>query len=376
VSSTGAIVIGAGPAGLAVGACLHARGVPAVLVEREAEVGSSWRRHYERLHLHTMKEHSALPYRPWPAHAPTYPSRAAVVDYLDAYASAFALDIRFGEEVSGVRREGDGWEVETSAGRHRAPFLVVATGYNRTPFVPEWPGREGHEGTLVHSSRYKNGAGLRGKRVLVVGIGNSGAEIALDLWEHGAETAIAVRGPVHVVPRDLLGAPSQLSGILFSKLPPAVADRISLRILDRVVGDLSPWGLRRPAKGPMTLLLETGRVPLIDVGTVELVKQRRIAIFPNVARLTPTHVVFEDGREERFDLVVAATGYRATIASFLAGANGMLDGRGYPRIHGTPAAPGLCFVGFQNRTVGLINDIARDAQRAAEHIARRQHGRA
>jgi indole-3-pyruvate monooxygenase len=376
VQDAPAIVIGAGPAGLAVGGALRQLGLDAILLEREATVGSSWRRHYERLHLHTMKEYTALPHAPWPAHTPTYPSRAAFVDYLEDYARRFPQEIRFGEEVRTARRLNGGWEVETQSGRLTAPALVVATGYNRRPFEPDWPGRELYEGPALHSSGYKNGEGLRGKRALVIGIGNSGAEIALDLWEHGAQPTMAVRGPVHVVPRDLLGAPSQLSGILFARLPPKVADRVSLRILDRAVGDLSRWGLRRPAKGPMTLLLETGRVPLIDVGTVELVKQGRIAIRPNVTRFTRTGVVFEDGREEPFDVVVVATGYRAAIGDFLAGANGLLNERGYPRAHGHEAAPGLHFVGFQNRTVGLINDIASDARRAADHIARRHHGRA
>src|SRR5262249_20176138 len=140
----------------------------------------------------------------WPSEVPMYPSRAEVVAYLERYAERFGLEPRFGHEVTSARRDGNGWVIRAGDAEIRSRALVMASGYNRVPKVPVWPGRERFGGVVVHSSGYRSGDAFRGKRALVVGIGNSGGEIALDLWESGATTALSVRSPVHVVPRDLL----------------------------------------------------------------------------------------------------------------------------------------------------------------------------
>jgi hypothetical protein len=365
------VIIGAGPSGLAVGACLARRGIDAVILEQEESVGPRWRRHYQRLHLHTVKQFSALPHHPWPGHVPTYPSRAEVVSYLEDYAARFALAPRFGTTVRSARPKNGAWCVETTSGSFEAHQLVVASGYNRRPHRPVWPGMAEFGGDVLHTVDYRDGAPFRGKRVLVVGSGNSGAEIAIDLWEHGAKPFLCIRGPVHVVPRDLHGAPAQLTGLLMSRLPPAVADRLSLSILDRVIGDLSPWGIRRPAEGPMTLLVKRGRVPLIDVGTVELIKQGCIEVVPGIVSFGASTVRFDDGRELSFDSVLLATGYRAALDEFLADAPRYTDARGYPRWFGEEAgARGLYFVGYRNPPIGQLNDIAREARRVADSITR------
>jgi hypothetical protein len=367
------VIIGAGPSGLSVGACLRARGVPFVMLEREAAVGPAWRRHYDRLHLHTVKYFSSLPMMPWPKGTPTYPSRAEFVAYLEAYARRFGLVPRFGEEVRSVRREGDGFLVRMAEKEYRARALVVATGLNRVPYVPSWPGQETFEGTLVHSSAYKNGAPFRGKRALVVGTGNSGAEIALDLWEHGVRPTISVRGPVHVVPRDMNGIPSQVPSLFFfSKMPPALADKISLFVLDRTMGDLSRHGFVRPELGPISQVVFQKRIPLIDVGTIELVKQGHIEVAKEVQSFGAREVAFVDGTSRPFDLVVLATGYRTGIADVLEGAEDWLDERGHPRHFGepVPGAPGLYFIGFRNPLTGQLHDIAHEATRIAGFVAK------
>ena len=142
-SDTNTIIIGAGPAGLAVGAVLRRAKVPFVMLERAARVGDSWHRHYDRLHLHTPKSHSALPHHAYPRAYPRYPSRQQFVEYLDDYARTFALETEFGRDVQRVVRGADGaWEVATNAGSYRGRHVVVATGYNRVPNVPHWPGEE------------------------------------------------------------------------------------------------------------------------------------------------------------------------------------------------------------------------------------------
>jgi indole-3-pyruvate monooxygenase len=372
-SSPEVVVLGAGPSGLAVGACLRRRGVTFSLLERAAAVGSTWRNHYHRLHLHTVKQHSSLPFAPFPEHVPQYPSRQDVVDYLDAYARHFDLAARFGESVSRVARVDGRYTVTHTTGVTTARAVVVATGYNRVPLVPRWAGDDRFAGTLTHSSGYHHGHAWRGKRCLVVGAGNSGAEIALDLWEAGAAAvALCVRGPLHVTPRDLYGVPAQVNSLRFaSRLPTRLADAISLALVNRALGDLTPWGIRRPARGPIAQLLEEKRVPLIDVGTVALIKQGKIRVVPGIASFTETGAVFEDGREFPFDLVVLATGYRTGIDEFLEGSGAVLDGRGHPRVFGAEAAPGLYFVGYRNPITGQLHDIALEAERVADHIARR-----
>jgi cation diffusion facilitator CzcD-associated flavoprotein CzcO len=373
VESVDTVIIGAGPAGLAVSACLRARGAPFVVLEQADAVGSTWRRHYERLHLHTIKQLSALPRLPWPAEVALYPSRRDVVAYLDAYARRFQIEPRFGQTVTRAWPEAGGWVVRATAGELRCRALVIASGYNRVAKVPEWPGRDSYGGAVLHSSAYRSGDAFRGRRALVVGLGNSGGEIALDLWESGAEVSLAVRSPVHVVPRDLFGLPAQVNSLYgLGRLPVALADRLALAVLDRAVGDLAPWGLRRPAVGPARQVVEQGRIPLIDIGTVALIKQGKIRVVPGPRAYTATGVVLTDGRELPADLVVLATGYRPGLDAFLEGAADLVDERGYPRWHGAavPGAPGLYFLGFRNPLTGALHDIAREAERIAAALTR------
>jgi lysine/ornithine N-monooxygenase len=327
-------------------------------------VAPSWRGHYERLHLHTVKRYSALPMAPYPDEVPRYPSRDEVVAYLDAYARRFEIAPRFGETVRRIRPG----EVESDKGTYRARAVVVCTGYNRVPNVPTWPGDFG--GPILHSAAYRNGAPYRGQRVLVVGCGNSGAEIALDLWEHGAQPTLAIRGPVHVVPRDLGGVPAQITSLfVFAKLPPKVADRVALFALRRAVGDLSRFGIERPAIGPVSQVLEKKRVPLVDVGTIALIRQGKIAVAKDVASFAPREVRFVDGTARPFDAVVLATGYRTGLPDLVEGVD--FDARGLPPRFGEAVAPGLYFVGFRNPPTGQLLDIAHEAERVAADIAGR-----
>ncbi len=373
---TDTLVIGAGPAGLAVSACLGRRGVPFELVERGDRVGTAWHGHYERLHLHTARDHSSLPEKPFPAHFPLYVPRRQVIEYLDAYAAELGLRPRFGEDVVRVRRsDGAGFEVTTRrGGAYRARRVVVATGYNRAPVAPSWPGQRRFRGPVVHSSGYANGAPYRGRRVLVVGIGNTGGEIAIDLHEHGAEPAISVRSPVVVVPRDFLGMPTQVTAIRLNRLrlPVRVQDWIGRLVSWLAFGDLSGYGLGRPSFGPATVVAR-GRIPHIDVGTVDLIRRGAIAVVPEIDRFEPdgVHVAFRDGSRRPFDAVVLATGYRPRLEDFLEDAARVTDERGYPRaLDAGGVLPGLYFVGFVNPPTGFLRQIALDAPHVADRIAR------
>ena len=369
------LIVGTGPAGLAVGACLRRTGVSFALLERDSQVASAWRWHYDRLRLHTVKQLSSLPYRALPSHLPRYVARADFVAYLESYARAFSLEPMFSSEVSSIVA-GDGiWNVRAGDVVHRARRLVVATGYNRTPRIPAWPGLEDFRGERMHSRDYRNGAAFSGRRVLVAGAGNSGAEIAIDLVEHGAATLLCVRSPIHVIPREHLGLPAQVSGLLVSCLPRRLGDLASRIVSFAAIGDLSRYGIDRPRAGLVTQIAELGRVPVIDVGTVRLIRQGQIRVVGAVERFTPTGAVLADGAELPLDAVVMATGYRSGLDEFLDCAAEVTDRCGYPRDHGVESAaagaPGLYFVGYRNPITGQLRDIGRKAKRVAADIARK-----
>jgi indole-3-pyruvate monooxygenase len=257
--------------------------------------------------------------------------------------------------------------VRTHTATYDAPHLVIATGLNREPVVPQWPGQGSYRGRIVHSRDYRNGRDFSGCRVLVVGIGNSGAEIAIDLHEHSAQPAIAVRGPVNVLPRDILGIPVVVTAMAAGMLPPPVADAINAPLLRLLLGNLRPLGLQAPPYGSLTQIARTGRIPMIDVGAIDLIKRGVITIRPGIERFVEDRVVFTDGRREAFDAVVLATGFRARVDSFLE-AQGLVDEHGNPRPH-APLPEGLHFCGFNVVASGLLNQIGRDAKVIAAQIA-------
>jgi indole-3-pyruvate monooxygenase len=365
------LIIGAGAAGLAVGQALAQRKRPFVLVERAEAIGASWRNRYDRLHLHTAKRYSSLPGLRFPASAPTYPSRQQVVDYLTSYAERFGIAPRFGSQVERVAPDpaGGGWLTRTSRGDFRSSHVVVATGFNAVPVSPRWPGMETFSGEILHSAAYRRPDAWTGQRVLVVGSGNSGAEIALDLLERGAQVDLCIRGKLHVTRRDTLGLPNPLPPILLSKLPLALADGIARATIRLVVGDLTRWGIEAPDCGPFRAIAETARIPMVDVGTLARIKKGELPVRKGIERFNPDGVTFVDGRRERYGAVVLATGFRAGLDQFLEGAADLLDDRGRRRSPTVQVLPGLFLIGFVQPATGLLREIGRESSQVAAGIA-------
>jgi len=364
-----AVVVGAGPAGLATAVCLRRRGIEPTVLEAGPDVGTSWRHHYRRLHLHTVKEHSALPGLPFPADAPRYPSRDDVVAYLDAYARCFGIQPRTNEPVRRVSAVDGGFSVESANALYRARVVVIAAGINRVANPDRLPDQSLFAGRVIHAANYQDGSPFAGQRVLVVGAGNTGAEIALDLVEHGATPTLSVRTPVNIVRRDLLGMPAQVTSIRMRWVPIAVGDRIGRLVSRLAFGNLTRYGLARPALGPLSSIALRGRIPIIDVGTVDAIKRGAITVKPAVTRLTTTGAVFADGTSGKFDAVVLATGYRPGLTDII-DVRGVLDADGYPKSWNPGmACRGLYFVGYDNVATGLLREIGLQAEAVADVVA-------
>ena len=358
------LIVGAGPAGLAVGAVLRRANLPFTIVDRAERAGDSWWRHYDRLHLHTPKRLSALPYRPFPRAYPRFPSRQQVVEYLTEYAREFHLEPELGRDVTRCVRGDDGtWHVTTDATTYRSRNLVIATGFNCVPNVPRWPGIERFTGRVIHSSEYTNGDAFRDLRVLVVGFGNSGAEIALDLAERGAHCTIAVRGKVNVVPRQVLGIPITMFALASRPLPPRVADRMNRLTVRLTIGSLASTGLAKSDVGPLQTIAERGRIPVIDVGTMNRIRRGDIAVRKGVESFDGGDVCFVDGTRERVDAVVLATGFTTGLANIFPEHALILDENGIPLVSGGESAMrGLYFCGFDLTSTGMLRQIAIEAK--------------
>ncbi|MFB6556116.1 flavin-containing monooxygenase [Streptomyces sp. NPDC056405] len=373
-------VIGAGPGGLAVAHALRARGLRAVVLERADHVGASWRRHYDRLRLHTTRRLSALPGLPIPRRFGRWVARDDVIRYLEKYAEHHKLEIVTGVEVFRVERapDGAGWLLHASGGRElTGAAVVVATGHNHTPRVPDWPGRDTYTGEFRHAAEYRNAAPYAGRDVLVVGVGNTGAEIAVDLVEGGAaRVRLSVRTAPHIVRRSTAGWPAQYSGVLVRRLPTRLVDRLARPLARISTPDLSAHGLPRPDTGLLTRVAE-GAVPVQDVGLIDAVRGGRVEIVAAMDGFEDGKVVLTDGTRVAPDAVIAATGYLRGLEG-LVGHLGILDARGRPVTQGAHSpdnAPGLYFTGFTNPISGMLRELAIDAGRIARAVAKRDGGR-
>ncbi|WP_369032999.1 MULTISPECIES: flavin-containing monooxygenase [Streptomyces] len=368
-------VIGGGPGGLAVAYALRAQGVRAVVLERGERVGTSWRRHYDRLHLHTTRRLSSLPGLPMPRSFGRWVSRDDVVRYLDKYAEYHELEVVTGVEVSRVERtaDGTGWLLHATGGRElTGSAVVIATGTNHTPRIPDWPGRDAYRGELLHAAQYRNAAPYAGRDVLVVGIGNTGAEIAVDLMEGGASRVrLSVRTAPHIVRRSTAGWAAQFTGILVRRLPVRLVDKLAGPMAKVSVPDLSAHGLPRPDTG-LYSRVNAGSIPVQDVGLIDAVRKGRVQIVAAVERFEDGKVVLADGEHLEPDAIIAATGYLRGLEG-LVGHLDVLDARGKPVVHGPRApknAPGLYFTGFTNPISGMFREMAIDAARIAKAVAR------
>ncbi len=363
-------VIGAGAAGLASAVELGRAGVAAFVLEQANEVGSSWRGRYDRLRLNTSRLTSRLPHSRYARGTGLFPTRDQMAAYLEEYARSNRIDLRLDTRVERIDRSDGRWNVRASTGDIPASQVIVATGYEHTPVIPSWPGRELFSGEILHAGEYQNAEPFRAADVLVVGPGCSGMEIAYDLAEGGARRVrLAVRTPPNIVLRAQGGLPGDLPAIAMLRLPPRIADAPMKIIRQIAIGNLDAYGLPRPAEGLFARQRRDGKAPaIVDKEVIRAIKDRRIEIVAGVESLDEANVQLTDGSHVQPTAIVAATGYRRALEEMV-GHLGVLDERGVPRVlNGREAAPGLLFVGYVPRP-GQIGYMGREARRAAQTIA-------
>ncbi|KAL2238937.1 probable indole-3-pyruvate monooxygenase YUCCA10 [Sesamum indicum] len=331
------IIVGGGPSGLATAACLQELSIPYTLLERQDCFAPLWQKYcYDRVHLHLPKHLCQLPLMPIPPSYPKYLSRNEFVQYLNDYVLRFSISPRYRRLVEAAAYDdvAGKWKIiarnlgSGEAEEYTPRFLVVATGETCDPKIPQVEGLHSFTGEVLHSTEYRNGEKFAGQKVLVVGSGNSGMEIALDLANSGAKTSIVVRSPMHITSRRIVEA-----GLIMLKyLPLKWVDWMVVMLSKCVYGDLSKYGIQRPKEGPFALKINHGKYPVIDVGALHMLKNSsQIQVLPGIRSIKGNRsVLFEKEKEYMFDVIVFATGFKRSTKHWLKGDDYLLSDDGLP----------------------------------------------
>jgi thioredoxin reductase len=379
-------IIGAGSSGIVAAQVLAARGIPFDCFEKGSAVGGNWRFEndngmssaYRSLHINTSRRVMAYRTLPMPDHYPDYPDHFQMAAYFDEYVDHFGLreKIRFGTEVVAVEPVGEEWEVtiEDADGhgetnRYRA--VLVANGHHWDPRWPEpgFPGADEFSGEQIHVHHYREPEVLPGKRVLVLGIGNSATDVAVEASRIADATFISMRRGAYVIPKYINGKPiDELSNPLTAMLPIAVQRFFAARALGIAAGDMTTYGLPKPDHK----LFEAH--PTVSSELLPRLGHGDIKVKPNIDRFSGGRTVrFVDGSEEEIDLVVYCTGYKITFPFFRPEVVAAPDNRLplYRRV-ASVERPGLYFIGF----IQPLGPIMPLAEAQAEWLADLLGGRA
>lgn len=369
------VIVGAGPAGMSVGYALTRAGVRPKLLDCGNNVGETWLGYYDSLRLNSPRVVSSLPGMIIDRGAGRFPSRIDMLLYFERYARRWDLDIEFGVAVERVDRDGDGWILQTSQGLIWASHVVIATGVFSQPYIPDWPGREKFARELMHTRDFRNAKPFVGKRVLVVGGGQSSADVAMECVATGSTKVwLSVRRPPHISPPEVLGISPSTFAFLIKHLPPSVDPYVDkfTNFMQRFIrlfyyGDVTKYGFGIPKEGLATTVRKTGHGTLIDRGLMAALKSGQIESVSAVEALDGEEVVLADNDRLRPDVVICGTGARPNLEP-LVGHLDLLDHNARPRTLGptTPGAPGLHFIGY--RLPGVLPDFRIDAAAIARAI--------
>ena len=365
------IVVGAGPAGLAVARELrHRHAVSALVVDKASAPAMSWRNRYDDFRLNTSGFLSHLPGQRIPLRSGRWPTKEDMVGYFDSYVRRQHIALELGREVARIESAPGCWRVVTPSGDICARAVVLATGRYRTPAIPPWPGLAQFTGQVVHSVDFRNAWPFRGRDVLVVGAGNSAADIAVQLSGNGARKVwLAVRTPPHLVRRAIGPIPSDVFLELFARVPARLVDPVIARINHVLLGNLSRYGFDTPPLGLKATVESRGRIPTLADELVSGVRAGRIDVVAAVTALERHRVILADGTGITPDVIITATGFEPDLGG-LVGHLDVLDEHGNPR--GGFAADlggGLFAIGHGIPPNGPLRAIRRAATPLAAEIA-------
>jgi len=366
-----AIVIGAGLSGLAVAHELGRRNIPVTVLDACSRVAEPWRARHPQLRLNIHRHFAGLPGLPMTRRDGVFVRRDTVVAFLERYAAEMQVPIHFGVAVTGIEKTSTGWRVAAADRSYRCSHVVIATGRDRLAHIPDWPGRDGFTGEISHAADLGEITRFDGKRVLVVGAGNSGTDVLNHLSRHApGEVLVSVRHGPAIVPTWVFGFPLHRLARVFAALPSALLDP-AFRLTQRLfLGNLTRAGLRSHPDGGGTRLLRDGIAFAIDDGFVSALKQGRFRVVPEVVGLDRDRVLLSGGGWCTPDAVVCATGYRSGLEPLL-GHLGVLDSDGIPSHpfgEADPAHPGLWFTGFKPMFTGYFDAACIAAERIADGI--------
>jgi putative flavoprotein involved in K+ transport len=366
------VVVGAGPAGLAAAWAISRAGAdPLVVDQADSVVAARWRQRHDHLRLNTHRMLSHQPGARIPRRCGPFPARDDYVAYLQDYASGMRL--RLGTEVDRVDRSDDGWELTLAGGSIAAAQVVIATGPDAVPVMPDWPGLDGYPGTVIHAGQFRNVAQVAGLDVLVLGPGNSGVDLLGYLAQSDAgQLWLSARSGMNVTPRRLGGVPLHPVAVLGRYLPLAWQDANVRAVQWLAFGDLTRLGYPRSDLGAFTRLAADGVTVAVDDGCVRALKSGRIMMKPAVERLDGQKVIFADGTSCAPDMIICATGYRPGLER-IAGHLVALDAQGMPPFTGassSPQHPGLWFFGLDRFVYGNMHVHRRQARQLGRAITR------
>lgn len=369
------LIVGASISGLASAASLQMRSVDYLIIEKHPQIAVPWRNHYNRLHLHTNKRVSNLPYKKFDRSVLRYPARQQVVDYLEDYRDYFGIKPVFNTEAKRIRKEGEQWITETDNETFFSKYVIMATGAFSKPKHINFRGLETFPGKIMHSAAFKTGKDFNGENVLVVGFGNSACEIAIDLYEQGASPYMSVRSPVNIVSRDILGIPILEISHLLSHLPPRVADALTVPIRQLLYSDIGKLGLTKMKYGPFEQIRKDRTAPVLDIGTIKHIRAGHIKICGEIDFVEENHVYFKDGKSVAVSAIIGAIGYDPNYADLVDVNKNRFDDLKLSIDHQKYfGKDGLYFCGYWIAPTGQIHEIASDAKKIAKDIAEKESG--